>query len=55
MIEAMKSWFFPDSMSRKEKIERIRQRDKEISEKMAIQLEELEDAIESRKCKKSSQ
>lgn len=54
MIEAIKLWFYPEGLSRKEKIDRIRQRDREISEAISKQVEELETALQRKQCTKLS-
>lgn len=52
MMEAARMWFLPDGLTRKEKIKIIQERDKEISEAIALQVSELETAIEGAKCNK---
>ena len=55
MIESVKAFFYPAYMTRKQKIAEIRRKDKELSEKIAKQFDELDQALDCKKCKKSSQ
>jgi cytochrome c-type biogenesis protein CcmH/NrfF len=55
MIESVKALFYPAYMARKQKIKLIREKDRQLSEKLAKQFEELDQALECNKCTKQSQ